>query len=456
MARERLLRMDLYKIEKPDLSKFTIDKIVRRVSEVGDIVQHVASLTHPEYLYWDVARYKTRPKGISAEEFWAIVKFFRKHAPNRIRSQVKSESGEYFSWQQLPGLTFFLHQIDLQLGGTLAADELADPKERRRFISRGIIEEAIASSQLEGANTTRKAAKLMIIERRVPRNRSEQMILNNYQTMISIEEELKDRSLDLRALFDLHINLTKETLEAKDIGRLRTDRDRIVVLNSAQGVVYHVPPKERFLRSEIERLIAYANDEITERDFVHPVLKAVILHFWLGYLHPFVDGNGRLARALFYWYLLRKDYWAFSYIPLSRVIKNSPAQYRNAYVYSEQDDHDLTYFVDYNVRKITLAKKEFEAYVRRKQLENLQMASTAKNMFMFNERQMQLLRYLHKNPTASTTIVSHARVYEISLMTARKDLKILEKRGLLSSRKVGRQVPYFPTKQIEKLFRVKS
>jgi len=57
------------------------------------------------------------------------------------------------------------------------------------------------------------------------------------------------------------------------------------------------------------KLIEFANDENITTGFIHPVIKAILLHFWIGYLHPFCDGNGRTARALFYWYLLKNDYF---------------------------------------------------------------------------------------------------------------------------------------------------
>jgi hypothetical protein len=42
--------------------------------------------------------------------------------------------------------------------------------------------------------------------------------------------------------------------------------------------------------------------------FIHPVMRAITLHFWLAYDHPFCDGNGRTARALFYWSMLKQGY----------------------------------------------------------------------------------------------------------------------------------------------------
>ncbi|MGH9879658.1 MAG: Fic family protein, partial [Nitrososphaerales archaeon] len=178
---------------------------------------------------------------------------------------------------------------------------------------------------------------------------------------------------------------------------------------------------------------------------------AIILHFWIGYLHPFTDGNGRLARLIFYWYLLKNEYWAFAYLPLSKVIKKSPAQYRDAYVYSEQDDNDLTYFIDYNVRKILQAKRDFEQYVKRIEIENKKMFKAARLKYNLNDRQIQVLRYLHKNPSATTSIKTHANINDVIRITARKDLEELERLGFLASRKIGRERPFSATRKTSEL-----
>ncbi len=441
----------MYTLEKPNLSHLKIERVLGSIMKVEDFPSIVSSTEQPEYLYWDKVRYKCRPKELTAEEYWGLIKFFRVHSPYRVQSAVRGESGGDFTWQQLPGLQQFLHHADMHLGGWLVADEVSQTKEKYRFISRGIMEEAIASSQLEGANTTRRAAKRMLLERRRPKNRSEHMILNNHQTMVAIESGLRDVKMDRSLLLDIHARLTQNTIDSKDVGRLRKNSDQILVMDASDNTIYHIPPNERFLVKEIDRLIAYANDSLPDKAFVHPIVKAMILHFWVGYLHPFVDGNGRMARSLFYWYLLRNDYWAFSYLPLSRVIRNSPAQYRDAFVYSEQDDQDLTYFIDYNMRKISQAQREFQAYVKRKQAESQRLFAVAKSKYRLNDRQIQLLRYLYKNANASTTLKTHAQIYSISRVTAARDLRHLEELGLLTSHKVGREVPYQATSKLSEL-----
>jgi len=443
-----------FKLEKPDIKGITPDEIFKFLQDEG--VQNIIGKSFfPEYLYWDKIKYKELSDKYKPEVAWAAIKFLRKNAFHRQESVIVNEKGIKFSWlDSLPWFNEFLHEIDMNLGGALLglARDL-DEREKRQFITRGVMEEAIASSQLEGANTTRRVAKQMLREGRKPRNKSEQMIANNYQAMVFIEKELKASKLSLDAIKDLHVMLTTKTLDSEtDEGRLRNDRDEIVVQNAIDGTIYHTAPREEFMRKEIERLVAYANDDLRDGGFVHPVFKATFLHFWMGYLHPFVDGNGRLARALFYWYLLKNDYWGFAYLPLSKVIKNSPIQYGTAYIYAEQDDNDLTYFLDYIARKIKQSIKEFREYEQGTQRGNAKMVKEARTKYHLNDRQIHLLQFYQKNKDEGVSILAHMNVNEISRATAINDLKVLEKLGFVSKKKTGRKVYYYATDKLEGLF----
>jgi Fic family protein len=443
-----------YRIDKPDLSGIPDNRLfellVQYQSERGELSKLYEETLEPEYQYWDSVRFKTGlPESVRKEEFWQLVKLIRK--TQSLETAIRDESGPRYTWIRLPGLERFVHEIDLNMGGNLFSFSTdIDDASKYRFISRGIMEEAIASSQLEGAHTTREAAKEMLREGRQPRDNSERMIVNGYQTMKAIESTYKDRKMSLETIFELHSMLTKDTLAPEKQGRFRREDEHIVVGDDI-GTIYHVPPKRGFLDAEMARLVEFANDELGG-PFLHPVIKAVMLHFWMGYLHPFVDGNGRLARALFYWYLLRKNYWAFAYLPISKMIKKSQTQYGMAYIYSEQDDFDLTYFIDYNLRKIRLAIKDFEQYLKAKAKDNAAMSKLSKGRYRFNDRQIQLLQYFHKNREERASVMSHMNVNQISRGTAIADLKRLEETGFARAAKTGRIIYYYATDKIDRLF----
>ena len=418
-------------IKKPNLSNVSIEKVANMFfNNKRPFYDFIEKTENPVYLYWDKVKYKNRPEELTAEEFWSFVKFYRKAKSEK--TLIQDEDGAFFSWIKVQRFEKFFHDLDLNTGGVLfSINDGVDDKTKQQIISRGIMEEAVASSILEGAHSTRKAAKKFLREKRIPTNKSEHMILNNFIAMQEIEERFKNEKLNKNLLFELHSIITKNTLdEEDDVGRLRNDNDDIIVGTSDGRFLLHVPPKRIFMEKELEKLINFANDEV-EGPFVHPVIKAIIIHFWIGYLHPFCDGNGRMARLLFYWYLLKNSYWGFSYLPISTIIRKSPEQYKNAYLYSEQDDNDLTYFIDYNIRKIQQSMKEFKKYMEEKMQESSSISEVLKEKYNLNERQIGSLKFHFDNKDGRTTPTVYMNIYKVSKMTAINDLKALVNHGFL-------------------------
>ncbi|MGI8420043.1 MAG: Fic family protein [Candidatus Levyibacteriota bacterium] len=440
--------MDIYNIEKPNLSDIDSSGIFKQFTDnTSKFIEAIEKVNEPIYLYWDKIKYKNPVQTCKPEEFWYLAKQIR--AATARKTIIKANKETYFKWIRLNYTDEFLHKIDIQLGGQIFThySNLITPNSKQRLLTKSIMEEAIASSQLEGASTTTPIAKKMLLENRPPRDRSEQMIVNNYKTMRALDEEYKNKKLSEEMLFEIHKLITKDTLTPDKQGRYRTNEDGIVVSDEIK-YIYYVPPKEDFVKEQIKEFIKFANDE-NEDTFVHPIIKAIFLHFWIGYLHPFYDGNGRLARTIFYWYLLKKRYWAIAYIPISLVIKESSTQYGMAYVYSEQDDFDLTYFYDYHMRKIMLALEDFNIYVEKKIGENNQDEKILFSNIILNERQKEVLHYLMvRDGAAYTTPSIHQNLYNISRTTAIADLKDLEKKELIKGKKDGIYVKYYATDKL--------
>jgi Fic family protein len=280
-------------------------------------------------------------------------------------------------------------------------------------------------------------AKAMIRSRRPPRDRSERMILNNFLTMQRIRE-LREQPLTPELVLDLHRLVSEDTLnDPDDAGRLRPP-GKTVVEDNAYGTVVHVPPAAEELPGRLEELCRFANGE-TPKVFIHPVVRAIALHFWLAYDHPCCDGNGRTARALFYWAMLHQGYWLFEFISISSVINKARGQYERSFLFSESDDNDLTYFLLAQVKVIQQAITSLHAYLERKASEVGALQQRLEGMEGLNHRQLALLRHALSHSGFRYAVLSHQNSHGVSHQTARSDLQKLAVLGLLIAGKDGRR-----------------
>lgn len=404
-----------------------------------------------EYLHWDKLKYKPLPEGVASHEDWWNITKFRRISVYRHLPLVAKDNTPFLYW--LPdSAQQKLHLVDQQASGRIEIPELVtNTHGRDRYLVNSLIEEAITSSQLEGASTTRKVAKAMLREGRKPRDKSEQMIFNNYQAL-SFIRECVDSPLTNELIFELHKVVTRGTLnDSSDEGRLRRPEEKIAVYDARDDTLLHDPPPAAQLEERLAALCRFANDDNPAGVFLHPVVRSIILHFMIGYDHPFVDGNGRTARALFYWSMARHRYWLMEYVSISTVLKIAPSQYARAYLYTECDDNDVTYFIDFNLTIILRAIGKLQRYLSTKAKEVKQVEQVLGTSIFarsLNDRQLALLSHAIRNPGSTYTMESHRESHRITYPTARADLLRLVELGLLEKHKVKRS---FVFKAIDRL-----
>jgi Fic family protein len=407
-----------------------------------------------EYIHWDKLRRLTPPPGFTHEEWWLALKQARGQQKKELHTLLCTNETP-FSFSLPDPVPELLHHIDQDAGGRIEMPEagLTHPQARNRYLLHSLTEEAITSSQLEGATTTRKVAKKMLRENRAPRDVSEQMILNNYRTM-QLVRECKDQPLTPELVFEIHRTVTELTMEnPSDAGRFRTS-DNIRVYENFSDEVLHTPPPCKELPKRLEDMCEFANGE-TPDYFINPVVRSIILHFWLAYDHPFTDGNGRTARALFYWAMLQNKYWLCEFISISSVIKKAPAKYGRAFLHTETDENDLTYFIIYHLNVIQQAIKDLHSYIAEK-TKSVRLAESMlrSSPIKLNHRQISLLSHALRNPDAEYTIRAYQNTHDVVYETARADLQFLEQKGLLIKRQAGRSFSYFPAGEIDKKLKV--
>ncbi len=302
------------------------------------------------------------------------------------------------------------------------------------------MEEAIASSQLEGATTTRKVAKEMLRKNRSPSNHSERMIVNNYQTMSFIKQEAeREKRITPEFLLEVHKRITEKTLEnPADEGRFRQTDDVRVMDNFDLSQELYCPSDHRRIRPLLEALCAYLNDD-SIGPYLNPIVRAIFLHFAIGYIHPFNDGNGRTARALFYWYMLSRGYWLYEYLAVSRIFKRTSSQYARAYLHSETDGNDFTYFVLFHLGVLEKSFLEFEEYLKNKQQERQQIIQRIRSNPNLSLRQTDILFEASSTPDVWYSIDEIKNRYQVTYQTARSDLLELERLGYFDKEKRGRK-----------------
>lgn len=408
-------------IEKPptltdaELAQAYVALATSKIEELLPVIDEISD----NYEYWSSVKYKILPQSVSSKELWALVKASRLNGLINVWPKFSIRMSVTNMMQRI------CHELDMNFGGTWGDNALIPEDGKKMYLVSSLMEEAISSSQMEGAATTRKVAKDMLRKKITPKDKSQQMIFNNYQTIRFIVEN-KDKPLTMELLLSVHKLMTEGTLgDTNYAGRFRMS-DNVVVENGITHEVVHVPPSHLEIPDFISQLCDFFNGRDGGKMFIHPIIRGIVIHFMLAYVHPFVDGNGRTARALFYWYMLKQGYWLTEYLSISRIISRSKKTYEKSFLYSEADGNDIGYFVTYNLRVLDLAFKELQLYIKRK-TEMKKQSVQFLRLEGINERQAEIIRTYYENPEKILTIKDLQIKFGVSPTTAKNDiLKLME------------------------------
>ncbi len=413
-------------------------------SKLQSLFQKISS----EYLYWDKVKYLA-PSGVDKQVLWQAVRIQR-----QLNAQIIQFGNCYFQFTITKNMLALLHYFDMELGGSLGTQSIIPATDKRYYLVNSIMEEAIASSQMEGASTTRRIAKDMLRKQLKPTNKSQQMIVNNYETINKISHD-KQADFSPERLLDIHRSIASKTLDNSDDEGVFRKNDEIYVVDGITGFVAHTPPSYTEIDAMIQDLCEFANNDDND-NFIHPIIKAIIIHFVLAYIHPFADGNGRTARSLFYWYMIKKGYWLTEYLSISRIIYTNKKSYEKAYQYTENDGNDLSYFIQYHLNVMKKAYDELKKYLQRKIDEQQNLLKFA-GIANINERQRYVLRSISENKRTIFIPKELATQFNITTKTARTDLQDLVKMGYLLATNINkRAIGYIKSDRFEELIKASA
>lgn len=403
------------------------------------------------YLHWSELKWRVPSK--NAENIWKAVKFKRMSQYKHL--QLKDENGKSFVYCTPPSMESILHRLAKVAGGNIGAtaDSIASDNIQSRFlVSSLIMEEAITSAQLEGASTTREVAKKMLEDEREPVDENERMILNNY-LLLKFAEQKSGENLTLDLILEFHRIATKGTTENNVVpGEFRKNDD--IYIDDGDGNIAHRPPKAALIESRLFELCAFANRDHSGTDgsdFIHPIIKSIILHFMMGYEHPFRDGNGRTARALFYWFMLKSEYHLFKFISISKLLREKPRDYGISFMHTEKDENDLTYFMYFQLEIILNAFEELKTYLNKKAREFQSISEALEKTELgdkLNFIQKDLIKKAVKEPGRIFTVKEVSNSYSITRNTARTHLSKLAELKLFLSTKDGKTVIFIAPSDI--------
>lgn len=426
-------------VEKAPSVSDLLDKLDRDAT-IAVLTAPADVLPRDRYLHWDKLKRLDPPDGLTSEQWWLKIKMARGDDLRQL--PLADREGNLFGYTLPDVVLRHLHHVDQRCGGEVAMDEVVTSEREAgtRFLVNSLMEEAIRSSQLEGATTSRVVAKELLRSGREPQDRSERMIVNNYRALQFMREEMGD-TLTSDSVLELHRIVTEGTLDDPSAaGRLqRPDEPRVAVFDRDEDEAIHIPPPAEQLPERLELMCRFANEGDGGDPFVHPVLRAILLHFWLAYDHPFEDGNGRTSRILFFWAMQSRNYWLAEYLPISRFIRNAPARYGKAFLETETDGGDTTYFLIHQLEVIERAIDDLHLYLRRKVAEVRNVEKLLQGTDDLNGRQLALLTEAIRHPDLIHTFASHSKGHRVTHETARTDLRGLVDRGLLVQRRSGRR-----------------
>jgi len=293
-----------------------------------------------------------------------------------------------------------------------------------------------ASTAIEGNPLTLEEVSKLAQGRKVTATRrAKQEVLNYLNVLENIDKYQKDRRITKNHILNLHKDITKNTLEnPKWEGEYR--EIQVYVGNRITGEVIFMPPPPENVPSLMKKFVEWLNSE--ESFKLHPVLVAGISHYELVRIHPFVDGNGRTARALATLILYVREFDIKRFFALDDYYDSDRRAYYNALKSVDQNALDLTTWLEYFTEGVKISILRVKERVLQLSIEKRKQKQ--KGQIALTERQMKIVDFIQRDGRITAGDV--ADMFKITRQAALKELSKLVEIGVIELKGKGRGAHY--------------
>ena len=293
-----------------------------------------------------------------------------------------------------------------------------------------LIRSAHASTAIEGNKLTLEEVSQLAQGRKITATRKEkQEVLNYLHVLTNIEKYHEDGKITEKLLLKLHKDVAKETLEnPQHEGTYR--KVQVYVGNKITGEVVFMPPKVEEVQKLVQNLLEWINQEKE----LNPVLLAGLAHYEFVRIHPFVDGNGRTARALATLILYTRDFDIKRFFALDDYYDSDRNAYYAALKSVDKNTLDTThwteYFTDGVLISLTRVKEKILSFSIKRT--GPQIALT--------EKQMKIMEKVVANGKITSGEIQEQ--FKISRQAVHKELKKMVDLGVIEPKGEGKSIYY--------------
>lgn len=251
-----------------------------------------------------------------------------------------------------------------------------------------------------------------------------------------------DKTLSQVRLFGWHNSLFQSGFSGYqpiDVAKYRVGGVKVVSGNFCREKIHFEAPSADRVPYEMERFLKWLNDDHS----LDLVLKSIIAHFWFVTIHPFDDGNGRIARAILDMFLAKSDHSKIRFYSLSNQIFKEHKKYNEIIEKTQKGSPDITPYLEWFLgcfeRALLASEQNLEIILDKAHFWDIH------KLVKINDRQRIVLNYYYDNYEKQVGFLrtsTYAKLVNCSTDTALRDLQDLVAKGMLKTEETGKKTNY--------------